>query len=134
MTDPKPEGDAAQAPVLRQGAEFEGLVVVQGRARIEGCVRGEVIGAESLEIASGGRVEGRVEADEVVVAGSFEGELRARRRARLETGARVRGDVRAPRLSVAEGSQLDGPCRAGAQPEASEDASPEPLGEEAGSP
>ena len=57
-----------QRPLLPRGTEFRGLVVIHGSARIEGCVRGEIVGAERLEIGEAGAVEARVEADEVVVA------------------------------------------------------------------
>jgi len=100
--------------LLGPGTEFDGLVVLHGTAEIEGCIRGEVLGAERLRIGPTGRVEGQVEAAEVVVAGSLEGELRADRRVELESTAQVRGVVRSPRLMVADGGILEGPCRTGA--------------------
>jgi cytoskeletal protein CcmA (bactofilin family) len=99
--------------ILAPGSQFSGLVVLHGGARIEGCVRGEIVGAEVLEIGESGRVEARVEADEVIVAGALEGELRARRRVVLKATARVRGAIVSPRLAVAEGCVCEGSCRAG---------------------
>jgi cytoskeletal protein CcmA (bactofilin family) len=114
---PDPPAPTAADPagcVLGSGTEFTGLVVLHGSARIEGCIRGQVLGAERLRIETTGRVEGQVEAAEVVVAGSLEGGLRARLRAELEATGRVRGVVQSPRLVVAEGAILEGPCRTGA--------------------
>jgi len=103
-----------QRPLLAPGTEFRGLLVIHGSARIEGCVRGEIVGAERLEIGEAGVVEARVEADEVVVAGSLEGEVRARRRVELLASARVHGTIETPRLALAEGALFEGHCRTGA--------------------
>jgi cytoskeletal protein CcmA (bactofilin family) len=102
-----------QRPLLARGTEFRGLVVIHGSARIEGCVRGEIVGAERLEIGEAGAVAANVEADEVVVAGSLEGELRARRRVELLATARVRGTIETPRLALVEGALFEGHCRTG---------------------
>jgi cytoskeletal protein CcmA (bactofilin family) len=98
-------------PVLAPGAEFSGLLVLHGAARIEGRVRGEVMGAEILCIGAGAAVEACLSAEEIVVAGAVVGDLRGRQRVELRSGARVYGAVETARLSVAEGSFLEGPCR-----------------------
>jgi len=103
-----------QRPLLARGTEFRGLVVIHGSARIEGCVRGEIVGAERLEIGEAGTVEARVEADEVIVAGSLEGEVRARLRVELRATARVHGTIETPRLMLVEGALFEGRCRTGA--------------------
>lgn len=99
------------APVLAPGAEFSGLLVLHAAARIEGRVEGEVIGAEVLCIGAGASVRASLVAEEIVVSGEVEGDLRGRERVELRSGARVRGSVETARLSVAEGSFLEGPCR-----------------------
>ena len=103
-----------QRPLLARGTEFRGLVVIHGSARIEGCVRGEIVGARRLEIGEAGALEARVEADGVVVAGSLEGEVRARRRVELLATARVRGTIETPRLALVDGALFEGRCRTGA--------------------
>jgi cytoskeletal protein CcmA (bactofilin family) len=100
-------------PVLARGAEFSGLLVLHGAARIDGSVDGEIIGAEALCIGPGAVVEAALRAEEIVVAGEVRGDVFGARRVELRPGARVRGAVETPRLAVAEGSFLEGPCRAG---------------------
>ncbi len=100
-----------QRPLLARGSEFHGLLVIHGSARIEGCVRGEIVAEERLEIGQAGAVEARVEAAEVVVGGSLEGEVRARRRVELLATARVRGTIETPRLALVEGAVFEGDCR-----------------------
>ena len=98
---------------LAAGARFEGLVLLHGSARIEGQVRGEVVGAERLEIAECAALEASVEAAEILVAGRVEGALRASRRIELAPTARVRGRIDTPRLAAADGARVDGECHAG---------------------
>jgi cytoskeletal protein CcmA (bactofilin family) len=100
-------------PVLGEGMSFEGILVLHGRARIDGHLRGSIVGADVLHIGPSGSVQARIEAEEVVVAGTLEGDVIASRRLELEPTARVTGSVRTPSLVCAEGSVLEGPCKAG---------------------
>jgi cytoskeletal protein CcmA (bactofilin family) len=99
--------------VLPPGSEFEGLVSLVRAGRIEGRVRGEIVACGALWIAETARVEGRIEAEEVVISGEVTGEVRARDRIELRPTARVRAALEAPRLVAAEGCFLEGPCAAG---------------------
>lgn len=109
----EPTASQPQRPLLARGTEFCGLVVIHGSARIDGRVRGEIVGAERLEIGETGAVEARVEAEEVIVAGSLEGEVRAGRRVELLATARVHGTIETPRLALVEGAFVEGRCRTG---------------------
>jgi cytoskeletal protein CcmA (bactofilin family) len=105
---------AESAPVLlAEGTEFSGLLALDGPARIDGQLRGEVIGSGPLWIGPRASVEARVETDELVVAGALAGEVRASRRIALEGTARVRGELSTPSLALADGALLEGRCTAG---------------------
>jgi cytoskeletal protein CcmA (bactofilin family) len=108
MTD---RGPIAPRPerCLERDAEFEGIVFLAGPARIDGKVRGEILGS-TLRIGPSATVEARVEVDDLVVEGSLAGQVLARRRVRLCSTARVRGEVETPSLALEEGSHLDGRC------------------------
>ena len=111
-----PDGSrpAAPEPVLRAGMEFCGILVLPGPARIDGCVRGEVIAeGGALWIGETGVVEADLEGDTVVVAGRVNGQITAASRIDLQPTATVQGGLHTPRLALAEGSQVNGPCRCG---------------------
>jgi cytoskeletal protein CcmA (bactofilin family) len=115
-TPPRDPSDATVRPLLGTGASFEGLLVLHGAARIDGEMKGRVLGAEVLHIGEGGSVEARIDAEEVVVAGRIVGDVTARRRVELRSTARVDGRLVSPRLALAEGCEFNGPCSAGEAP------------------
>ncbi|HXV37802.1 MAG TPA: polymer-forming cytoskeletal protein [Myxococcota bacterium] len=95
---------------VKAGARFDGVVALRGSGRLDGCVRGEVIGGERLWIGTGAQVEARIAAPEIVIAGEFSGEARARDRIELLGSARVRATLETPRLLLAEGAFFEGHC------------------------
>jgi cytoskeletal protein CcmA (bactofilin family) len=107
----RPEREPEQ-PLLGAGAEFEGLLLLHGPARIEGRVRGEILGS-SLWIGTAGSVDARVEVDHLVVSGEVAGSIRVRGRIELRPTARVSGDLETQSLVLEEGSFLEGRCVTG---------------------
>jgi cytoskeletal protein CcmA (bactofilin family) len=97
--------------VLRSGTRFEGLVALRAPGRIDGSVNGEVIGSGLLWIGSSARVNARIAAPEIVLAGEFDGEAVASDRIELLGTARVRANLDTPSLVVAEDSFFEGRCR-----------------------
>lgn len=123
--------DPADGPmVVGPRSRFEGLLTFRGRAQIEGELRGGAVGEGRLRIGPGARVEGDLEADELVVHGSLRGDAVATLRIELGPTARVSGSIRAPRISLADGCLLEGRCEMPVAPGAEaalEDALAEPV-------
>jgi len=105
--------------VVKDGAEFSGLLQLTAPGRIDGHVDGEVIASDLLWIGGSARVRARVTAPEIIVAGALEGEARASDRIELLGSARVTAALDTPRLVLAEGSFFQGRCRtrSGSDPE-----------------
>ena len=106
--------------VIGRGATVRGDVISSGDIVIEGVVEGSVQ-AEGARLTVGrdARVKAELRAQEVVVMGSVEGNLRASERVELRAGAAVRGDVFAKRFVMEEEAVLRGrvdPTRAGEAP------------------
>ena len=113
MPDRPADPDAVQAPPcgLRSGTRCEGLVALNAPGRIDGCVSGEVVASDLLWIGSSARVNARIVAPEIVIAGEFEGEAEASGRIELLETARVRATLDTHNLVLAEGSFFEGRCR-----------------------
>ena len=93
-------------------AEFEGIL--KGKdAHILGRFKGEILVTGKLVIGEGARVDAKVIADTVEIAGAFKGELTTRALVLLDK-ARVDGSVEAKNLSVRDGAQLNGAVNVGA--------------------
>jgi cytoskeletal protein CcmA (bactofilin family) len=107
------ESSESAPPALVEGAVFEGLLVLPGPGRIDGRVRGEVMAGGDVWVGPTGVVEAHLSGRVVVIEGRVEGDVRARARIDLRPGGRVRGGLSAPRLVIADGSLVDGPCEAG---------------------
>jgi cytoskeletal protein CcmA (bactofilin family) len=101
------------AVAVPESARFEGLLTFRGRARVDGEIEGDILCRGAVRIGERGRVVGTIEADEVIVAGTLEGQATARDRLELTGTARVRGTVRAPRVHLEDGCQLEGRCESG---------------------
>jgi cytoskeletal protein CcmA (bactofilin family) len=112
MPDPR-EIDAfpgePERALLGAGSEFEGLLLLHGPARIEGQVRGEILGT-SLWIGPSASVDARVEVDHLVVSGEVAGSVEVRGLALLRATAHVSADLSAESLVLEEGSFLEGRC------------------------
>lgn len=94
--------------IIGPGAELVGDLTGSGQLRIEGRVDGTIRMDGEVQVAAGGAVEGRIEADSVVTAGRIDGTIAARDAVRLEDGCRVEADVFSPVLELMEGGMLDG--------------------------
>ncbi len=113
----RPADPVGQPPpcVLRSDARFEGLVALRAPGRIDGCVNGEVIASDLLWIGRSARVNARIVAPEIVIAGEFDGEAEASGRIELLETARVRATLDTKHLVLADGAFFEGRCRT--QPE-----------------
>lgn len=103
--------EAEKITLIDGAAEIEGKL--QGKdARIHGRFRGDIELSGKLYLAEGCKVEAKVKADVIEVAGDYQGDLNARSLILLEK-ARVVGTITAQSLSVREGAQLNGAVNAG---------------------
>ena len=95
------------------GARFEGRVVFRGEVCVAGEVEGPIEAEGCLRLGPDSRVTGPVTVDELELEGNLDGNVVARGVARLKTGATLRGTLQSPRVFVADGAHIHGPCRIG---------------------
>ena len=94
------------------GTTIEGDVRVQGGLRIDGTVKGKVIGnAEQgamVVLSEHGRVDGEIRARRVLINGEVTGPVYATESAELMPKARVAGDLHYERIEIHLGAQVTG--------------------------
>ena len=94
-----------------------GVVKGEGPMVIRGAVEGEIVLKGSLSIAPAGRVDAKVQAHAVEIAGDAQGTMRATGRVFLAPSAVFEGDMHAATLITQPGSVLQGRTRiAGVMP------------------
>lgn len=95
--------------VIAAGARFEGLLVFNAHARVEGELVGAVSGGGLLEVAPGARVEGDVEVQTLLVEGELHGDVRGCERILVGSEALIRARIETAALEVSEGARIEGP-------------------------
>ncbi len=93
--------------IIGEGTEVEGALTVKETVRIDGVMDGDVR-ADWVIVGENGRITGNVRARGVVVGGRVEGNIEAEEVVELKSKARVCGEVHSPRLAVSEGAVFDG--------------------------
>ena len=97
------------ATVIGREIKFRGDITGSTDLLIDGEVDGMIrLPTARLTVRADGRVRASVVAQDVVVIGFLEGEIRATGRVELRNGAVVLGDVFATRLSIEDGATLRG--------------------------
>lgn len=104
----EPAGGSGAISVIASGLRVVGDLAGSGGIRIEGQVEGSVTADGSVQVGPEGVVDGRVEAEEVIVAGRVSGSIAAGRVARLRAGCRVEAEVKAPAIELEEGGVVNG--------------------------
>jgi cytoskeletal protein CcmA (bactofilin family) len=100
--------------LLGRGTRFEGKLHFEGRLRIDGSFRGQILGDDALVIGDGADVEADIEAGMVIVkGGSLIGNVRASHSIELYVPARASGTLHAPEVHIEKGVQFSGTCTIG---------------------
>jgi cytoskeletal protein CcmA (bactofilin family) len=118
--------------VLGRGASFRGELSASGEVVIDGAMDGLVnVEGARLTIGKDARVHADINAQEVIVMGRLEGNIRASERVELRAGALVTGDVYAKRFAIEQEASFRGrvdPSRGG-EPAAAEMAATQSVAE-----
>ncbi len=100
--------DAGLTAFIGAGARFEGRLEFDRTVRIDGTFEGEIETGDELVVGAGGRVEARIRAGTLSVAGTVVGDVEVAHRLVLESTAVLRGDVDTASLRIEEGAVLEG--------------------------
>jgi cytoskeletal protein CcmA (bactofilin family) len=97
------------ATVIGREIKFRGEISGSTDLLIDGNVDGVIrLPGARLTVGADGHVHATITAQDVVIVGHLEGEIRATGRVELRSGAVVLGDVCTTRLSIEDGATLRG--------------------------
>jgi cytoskeletal protein CcmA (bactofilin family) len=114
QNDNPPKGKIFKSPfkmvettIISDSSNFKGNIETEGTLIVHGSVTG-TIKCGSLEILQEGDVDANVEAENVSVAGKFEGEMICNGRLNILSTGTVIGEIVYGRLSIESGGKLAG--------------------------
>lgn len=96
--------------LLGKGAELTGDFNVQGSARIDGTINGDVTIKGTLIMGAGGVINGNVSAEAIIIGGEVQGSILAPEKAELTATARVIGDISTKIIVIDENAIFQGRC------------------------
>lgn len=99
---------AGSESVFGPGSLLEGNYSCAGIMRIEGRAKGKISVRGTIVIAKDARVEGDIEAEDIVVAGILTGTVLAHGSIRLASSAKVKAALRCKSFSLEEGALFNG--------------------------
>lgn len=100
---------------IRAGMELHGVIHANAGSAVmvEGVQHGDIFGAQTVFVAAGGKVDGSVHAEEVIVAGEIDGEVHAGHRTEVHATGVIVGLVHTKAALFLEGARVNGTVRIG---------------------
>jgi cytoskeletal protein CcmA (bactofilin family) len=102
------ESDPKRLTVGRETTISGGTVLDCERLTVEGTVEATMPDGRLLEIVKGGTFKGIVTVDSADIAGSFDGELKVKKRLFIRASGRVFGTIRYGQLEIERGGRIEG--------------------------
>lgn len=100
---------SSTASRINSGLKITGEVFGDSDLVIDGEVQGKVrLSSGRVTVGASGRVQAEIEAREIVVEGTVQGNLKAAESVRLGPAGRVTGSVLSPRIAIDDGARLRG--------------------------
>ena len=107
---PKPRKTIATMPsIVSEGLHIAGNLFSDGDVQVDGRVEGDVQG-RNITVGATGTVVGKIIADEAMISGAVNGEIRARAVVLTRT-AKVASDVTQESISIEAGAVFEGAIR-----------------------
>jgi cytoskeletal protein CcmA (bactofilin family) len=94
--------------LLGRGASFEGKLTFEGTVRVDGRFKGEVFSDDTLVIGEGAVVEAEIDIGEIIIQGTVNGNIKAKRSIEIHAPGRVKGDIHTPSLQIDKGVIFEG--------------------------
>jgi cytoskeletal protein CcmA (bactofilin family) len=95
---------------LEKGVKLDGKLETQGTFRINSEMKGTIVSEEALIIGEKAAVEGEIVGNQVIVAGRFDGILRAASKVELQSTGIITGEVHSPCVIIEPGAVFEGQC------------------------
>jgi cytoskeletal protein CcmA (bactofilin family) len=97
--------------LLGSGSHFEGKLTFAGTVRIDGEFSGEIFSDDILVVGEGGHINAKVEIGSMVIEGTVDGDIHAKRSVEIHAPGLMRGNIVTPSLFIDRGVVFQGSCQ-----------------------
>jgi len=104
----KSKSAATEPTVIGRGTVIEGTVRVSGRVQVDGVIDGSLVAEGPVSVGPSGAIIGELIALELAVGGRVEGRVSVQQHLHISPNGITRGEVRYGSLQVERGGVLDG--------------------------
>src|ERR1700691_3152532 len=95
---------------LERGVKLDGKLESTGTFRIDSAMKGTLVSEDTLILGEHCLIEGEILGNRVLIAGRFQGTIRARGKVEIRPNAIVTGEIHTPCLVIEPGAVFDGQC------------------------
>jgi cytoskeletal protein CcmA (bactofilin family) len=96
---------------LGKNTAFEGKLEFSGTVRVDGRVKGEIVGEGTLIVGDSASIHADVRVTDLVISGEIRGSLFASEKVSIRSPGKVFGNIHAPTVIMEEGVIFEGHCR-----------------------
>lgn len=102
------QNNSSDTTFIAAECQISGSVTINGNARIDGRIDGNVYVTGDLTVGPGAVLRAEIEAKTVVVAGEVHGDIKATETLELSQSARLFGDIYSKQLKIEQGARFVG--------------------------
>ena len=104
------ENVTASASMIGAGTTLKGDITSNGDLRIDGTLKGNIIGSAKVIIGANGVVEGDISGQQADIMGKVAGSIKVKDLLQLKNGSVVEGNISAGKLQVEPSAVFNGQC------------------------
>lgn len=104
------ENVTASASMIGAGTTLKGDITSNGDLRIDGTLKGNIIGSAKVIIGANGVVEGDISGQQADIMGKVNGSIKVKDLLQLKNGSVVEGNITAGKLQVEPSAVFNGQC------------------------
>ena len=98
---------------LGKNTTFEGKMIFEGIARLDGKFHGEIFSGDALIIGETAAVNAEIKVGTLIVDGEVSGNVSAALKIEIHSTGKLHGNITAPTLVIEEGGFFEGSCNMG---------------------
>jgi cytoskeletal protein CcmA (bactofilin family) len=102
-----------EVTIISNGVKIEGKITSSGNIRIDGDVQGDITSQNNVAIGEFGKVNGQINANEIIIGGTVSGTVKAKEKLVLDSKSKLNGDIITKILVVEAGAKFEGKSKMG---------------------